>query len=182
MLNKWFLFIMIFQSSISYGQLDFPYQKPSDDILSLADAKPAPGIRLNSAATQAVLTYRDSYKSIQEMSAPELKLAGIRINPATNGPSRSTYITNLKVLDIVTNKETQVMGLPSTAFISNMAWSNDQTKMAFTQTNKDGIEIWVLDMKTAMAKKLMLIYPMSWCGQRMINLSYLPLYLRIVSS
>jgi dipeptidyl aminopeptidase/acylaminoacyl peptidase len=154
MVYKWFVVFMIFQSTLLFGQVDFPYQSPTADILSLADAKPAPGIRLNSAATQAVLTYRNSFKSIEELSAPELKLAGIRINPAINGPSRSTYITDLKILDVISQKEIVVSGLPSPALLSNLSWSNDQSKMAFTHAASTGIELWVLDMKTAVAKKL----------------------------
>ncbi len=145
---------MIFSSYNIYAQSDFPYQKPDDAILSLADAKPAPAIRLNTEATMGVMLYRQGFKSIEELAAPEMKLAGLRINPKTNSPSRTTYFYSMKILDVISQKEIDVLGLPENAKLSNFAWSNNQTLMAFTNTLAIGVELWVLNLSTKTATKL----------------------------
>jgi hypothetical protein len=57
MLKKWCVILLMFQSIFGDAQTDFPYQSPDQNIYQLADAKPAPGVRLNSEASQAVLTW-----------------------------------------------------------------------------------------------------------------------------
>jgi len=66
------------------AQVDLQYQTPHKDIGVLADASPAPWMRINAKGTKAVLLYRQSYKSIEELSETEMRLAGLRINPKTN--------------------------------------------------------------------------------------------------
>jgi dipeptidyl aminopeptidase/acylaminoacyl peptidase len=48
----------------------------------------------------------------------------------------------------------QVKGLPENPRISNMAWSPNETKMAFTHTSAKGVELWVLDVASATATKV----------------------------
>lgn len=149
-----FLGFMILNVYIGNAQSDFPYQQPDANILSLADAKPAPSIRLKHDASMALLLYRNSYKSIEELSSPEMKLAGIRVNPITNAPGRMTYFIDIKILDIASGKEQNINGLPTNGQYSNIVWSNDQSKVAFTNTIKDGVELWFLDTKTLQCTKL----------------------------
>jgi len=142
---------------ISYdneAQLDLQYQSPHQDIMVLADASPAPAIRLNTAGTSAVLMYRSSFKSIQELSETELRLAGLRINPVTNISSRARYMFDMKILDVKSSTTKNVEGLPEDARMTNFSWSPKQDFMAFTNTTSSGVELWILDMQTATTKKL----------------------------
>jgi len=152
--KKWIILFMIFNYYYGAAQSDFPYQKPDTDILSLADARPAPSIRIKADASLAVLLFRNAYKSIEEMAAPEMKLAGIRINPMTNSPSRITYFNDVKILDILSGAEYSVDGMPISPSLSNFVWSNDQSMMAFTNTVKEGMELWILDVNQKKVKKL----------------------------
>ena len=152
--KKWIFLFMIFNYYYGAAQSDFPYQKPDTDILSLADARPAPSIRIKADASLAVLLFRNAYKSIEEMAAPEMKLAGIRINPMTNSPSRITYFNDIKILDILSGTEYSIDGMPVSPALSNFVWSNDQSLMAFTNTVKEGMELWILDMNQKKVKKL----------------------------
>jgi len=152
------IFILIMMSIHLYpklrGQSTFKYQQPHQDIAALADATPAPAIRLDKKAANGVLMYRHAYRSIEELSEPELRLAGMRINPVQTITSRMTYYYNLKVLNVATGAESQVKGLPSPARLSNFAWSPDQNWMAFTHTTLKGVELWLLDIAGAQAKRL----------------------------
>ena len=139
--KKWIFLFMIFNYYYGAAQSDFPYQKPDTDILSLADARPAPSIRIKADASLAVLLFRNAYKSIEEMAAPEMKLAGIRINPMTNSPSRITYFNDIKILDILSGTEYSIDGMLVSLALSNFVWSNDKSLMVFTNMVKEGMEL-----------------------------------------
>src|SRR5690606_11956385 len=93
-------------------------------------------------------------KTLDDLNQDEMKLAGLRINPVTNISSTVTYINNLKVRKIAGKDEVQVSGLPQNPKIANVSWSRDEKKIAFTNTTANGVELWVLDVAQAKAKKL----------------------------
>ncbi len=138
------------------AQVNLDYQKPSQEILELVDVPLAPSVLLDNNKEYMVLLYRDAYKTIEELSRQELRLGGLRIDPATNIGSRTSYYNNLKIKKLVEeNAEVkEVEGLPGNPKISNLTWSPDQLKMAFTHTTSTGVELWVLDITSATAKRL----------------------------
>jgi len=81
-------------------------------------------------------------------------LGGLRVNPITNISSTVTYITNLKIRKVTDKTETQISGLPSNAKIANISWSQNEKKIAFTNTIATGVELWIIDVLSATAKKL----------------------------
>lgn len=136
------------------GQVNLNYQKPHDDILALVDAPLPPAFRINSAGTTGVMLYRKPYKSIEELSAVEMRLAGLRINPKSNIGSRVRYYYDAKILDINNNKETSISGMPEQGQLAYFLWSPDESRMAFTNTNGAQVELWVIDIAKARAMKL----------------------------
>ncbi|OZV67511.1 alpha/beta hydrolase family protein [Winogradskyella aurantia] len=138
----------------SYAQQSLSYQKPSDEILELADVELAPGVQIDSKGKNMVLLYRDQYKSIAELSETELRLAGLRINPVTNIGSRTNYITNLKVKKTTDKTAKQVKGLPENPRLSGFSWSPDESMIACLNTTSTGVEVWVLDIEQGSVKKL----------------------------
>jgi hypothetical protein len=77
-----------------------------------------------------IFLYRDTYKSIEDLSSEELRLAGLRIDPKTNIGSRITYYNNLKIQDLRTDpvRLIQVIGLPKKPKLTNITFSPDQKK------------------------------------------------------
>jgi len=138
------------------AQVNLDYQKPSGEILELVDVPLAPSVLMDNNKENMILLYRDAYKSIEELSRQELRLGGLRIDPATNIGSRTTYVNNLKLKKLTEGEAAliQVKGLPDAAKLTNLTWSPDQKKMAFTHTTSTGVELWVLDLPTATAKRL----------------------------
>jgi dipeptidyl aminopeptidase/acylaminoacyl peptidase len=147
------LFALLFTIN-SYAQQSLTYQQPSDEILELADVELAPGVQIDSKGENMVLLYRNQYKSIQELSETEMRLAGLRINPVTNIGSRTNYITNLKVKKIKDQEATQVAGLPKDARLSGFRWSPDESMIACLNTTPKGVEVWVLNIADAKVTKL----------------------------
>ena len=137
-----------------FAQENVTYQKPSQEILQLAEFERAPSIFMDSKMEYMLLSYRSTYKTLDDLNVEEMRLGGLRIDVNTNISSTLTYIENLKVRKVKDKKEIQVKGLPANPRISNVTISPDQTKIAFTNTVATGVELWVLDFKTAEAKKL----------------------------
>lgn len=137
-----------------HSQENLKYQVPPDKILELVDAPLAPGILMDRDAEYMVMVYREKYKSIAELSENELRLGGLRINPATNIGSRTTFYNNLEIKTLSGNEIRKVKGIPENPRLSGFSWSPDQKRMAFLHTTNTGVELWVLNVEEAIAIKL----------------------------
>ncbi|UKB85899.1 prolyl oligopeptidase family serine peptidase [Chryseobacterium sp. MEBOG06] len=136
------------------AQENITYQKPSAEILKLADYQRPPSVLMNNKKDWVVFTYRATYKTLQDLSQQEMKLGGLRINPVTNISSTATYFNNLKIRKISDKNEIQVKNLPAEARITYISFSPDEKKLAFTNTTTKGVELWIVDMETVSAKKV----------------------------
>ena len=138
----------------SGAQIDLTYQEPPEEIVALADVAPPPYVMLDDNGDWMVMLHRSAFKSIEEVSATEYRLAGLRINPKNNGSSRTRFYTHISILNIKTGEEKTVTGLPSKPFISNFNWAPDFKKFAFTNSTEKGIELWVCELENASAKRI----------------------------
>lgn len=145
------LFLVVFAT---HAQENLNYQKPPKEILDLADYERAPSVSMDSKKEYMLLSYTNTYKSLEDLNQDEMKLGGLRINPTTNISSTVTYINNLKISKVKNGTPKQVSGLPKDAKITNISWSPDEKKIAFTNTTDKGVELWYIDVATASAKKL----------------------------
>jgi dipeptidyl aminopeptidase/acylaminoacyl peptidase len=152
-----FITLLFFEiTSITLAQENLSYQKPSAEILVLAEYERAPSVSMDSKKEYMLLSYRNTYKTLDDLNQEEMRLGGLRINPVTNISSSVTYINNLKIRKIAAKEETQVTGLPLNARLTNISWSPDEKKIAFTNTTNSGVELWIIDVATAAAKKITL--------------------------
>ncbi|ROH94383.1 S9 family peptidase [Chryseobacterium cucumeris] len=136
------------------AQENISYQKPSAEILKLADYERPPSVLMNSKKDWVVFTYRPTYKTLEDLSQNEMKLGGLRINPVTNISSSMIYSNNLNIRKFNDKNEIQVKNLPSHSKIAYVSFSPDEKKLAFTNTTSKGVELWIVDMETASAKKI----------------------------
>jgi len=148
------LLLLLLLSSFVYGQENLSYQKPPKSILDLADYERAPSVNIDANKEFMLLSYRNTYKSLDDLNQEEMRLGGLRINPVTNISSTVTYINNLKIKKLTDKDEVQVKGLPENPRISNLSMSINQKKIAFSHTTTNGIELWVIDVATVQATKL----------------------------
>ena len=135
------------------------YQEPVDEIKSLVEAPLAPQVRLDSRGEHLLLLYRDSYKTIAELSEPELRLGGLRVNPLINAGSRTRYYNALAMKDLgegaaPDSTVVPVQGLPTKPRLAHFTWSPDERYVAFTHAAEKGVEIWLLDVTSQRARRL----------------------------
>ena len=136
------------------GRDGLPYQLPPQEIIDLVDAPSTPAMSLSPRNNVILLQDNPSLPSIDILAAEELRLAGIRFDPRTNGPSHGWYRTGMQLMDIDGGNLRNVTGLPQTPRIRSTSWSPDGQKVAFLHTEENGIELWVLDIATAHASRL----------------------------
>ncbi|MGL6037278.1 MAG: prolyl oligopeptidase family serine peptidase [Soonwooa sp.] len=141
-------------AALGFAQENVSYQKPSAEILKLADYDRPPSIMMDSKRETVILTYRSTYKTLEDLNQDEMKLGGLRINPVTNISSTMTYSNNLKIKKVNAKSETQVTGLPQKARLAYFQLSPDEKSLAFTNTTAKGVELWIVDLASASAKKI----------------------------
>lgn len=155
MLKKILSFTALITFSMSmYAQENITYQKPSEEILTLADFEMAPAISMNSTKDQAILVYRNTYKTLDDLNQEEMRLGGLRINPKTSISSTMTFYTKIKVKNLLTQMETEIKNLPQSAKITYLTWSPDEKKIAFINNTNQGNELWYIDLNNAQAHQL----------------------------
>ena len=140
-------------TSIS-AQENLGYQLPPKEILQLADYQRAPAVSMNTKKTLMLLSYRPTYKTLEDLNQTEISLAGLRVNPVTNISSSMSFISDLKMRYLKDDNIMEFKGLQAGMKIANVTWSPDETKIAFTNTVANGTELWMADFSTATAKKL----------------------------
>jgi dipeptidyl aminopeptidase/acylaminoacyl peptidase len=145
------------------------YKMPPKAIADLVDAPGTPGVSVSPNKKHILILERSSLPSIEELSQPELRLAGLRINPATNGRSRTRYYTGMIIQDMDSGKQKRVKGLPKNGRISNVSWSPNAKHIAMTVTHDAQINLYLVKAASGRASLLLkaplnAIYgsPFSW--------------------
>ncbi|QHV95070.1 alpha/beta hydrolase family protein [Spirosoma endbachense] len=141
-------------SLVSRAQDAPTYQTPPKVLADLVTVPPTPTVRMSAKGDMMLIFEQASVPTIAELSQPELKLAGLRLNPANSGPSRMPYITGLKLKKLTDKDEKAITGLPATPQISYVQWSPDETKIAFANSTDSQIDFYIADVATATAKKV----------------------------
>ncbi|MCC7318020.1 MAG: hypothetical protein IT219_05770, partial [Bacteroidales bacterium] len=149
--------ILLFAAQNSFSQ-EFNYQLPPQAIIDMVDSPSTPNVSIGTKVGKILLLQGSELPVIADLASPELKLAGVRIDPNTNGPSRSSYSQSLALMDIDGKNEIPVKGLPAAPRLRNISWSPDEKHIAFTQTTENTIELWVVEVATATARKLTKAY------------------------
>lgn len=137
------------------AQENITFQKPSSEILALADFVRPPQMRISNDHNWILFLYRPTYKSLAELGQEEMKLAGLRINPVTNVESAETFFNKFSLKKIADDKEiTSFKGMPADPALANLSFSPDNTKLAFTNTNATGTALFILDLKSLQVTQL----------------------------
>ncbi len=130
------------------------YRLPSPALVEMVDAPPTPLVSVAPGDEWMLLLQSPNLPSIAELAERELRLAGLRIKPQTNGPSRTRPYVGLELLRIADLKKVPVTGLPETPRIGNVRWAPDGAHFCFTNTGPAGIELWVVETTSGTARRL----------------------------
>ncbi|MEO6049823.1 MAG: S9 family peptidase, partial [Pyrinomonadaceae bacterium] len=129
------------------------YKKPDKAILDVLNAPAIPTTLVSPTHDRIALLEPLRYPPISELAQPMLRIAGLRINPNTNGQHRQAYSNGLKLKNVSDGKEITVT-LPAGAQIISPAWSPDGKSLAAGNVTPTGVEIWIIDTTSGKAQKI----------------------------
>ena len=140
-------------SAASLAAAQQPYRTPPPVVVTMMDAPPPPVTVVSPDRAWLLLADRAAMPTIAELSQPMLRLAGSRIDPATDGPFRAVHYTGLR-LERIADGATRSVAAPADAKLGYPTWSPDGRYVAFTVTGADGIALWVATVATGEAAAL----------------------------
>lgn len=121
----------VFCGSFAHANEQDSYQTPSKALADLVDAKLAPTTRLSPDNQWMAFLERQRIATLQELAKPELKLAGIKLNPKnfSRARPRSKYLS-ITFKHLENGQNFTVKGLPEGRILSP-SWSPDSQHLAF---------------------------------------------------
>ena len=152
-LGKFFAAAVAITMLSAYALAQQGYKKPPKEVLDILSAPVTPTASISPTRDMLLLATGLRYPPLADLAQPMLRLAGLRINPATNGPHRFSYSVALSLKRISDGSETKI-DLPADAKVTYLQWSGDGKHFAFLNTTPTGIEAWVGDSATGKIHKL----------------------------
>jgi dipeptidyl aminopeptidase/acylaminoacyl peptidase len=121
--------------------------------MAVLDAPWPPSAHVSPTGDTIVLADRDIYSTLQERAAPYLRLAGVRVDPRSNGPYGASYRTGFTIVRVENGRQRRVR-LPEGARLSAPRYSGDGKHLAFTNTTASGVELWVAEVASGRARRI----------------------------
>jgi dipeptidyl aminopeptidase/acylaminoacyl peptidase len=141
-------------ASWTAAQTALTYQKPPSAIEELLYAPVTPVVKASPNHSMLLVEQPQSFPTIAEVAQPRHRLAGIRFNPATNGPSREVSSVKVWLQRLADGARQPLAGLPPTLKASHATWSPDSKRVAFVQKEPAGLQLWVVDVAKASARRV----------------------------
>lgn len=143
--------LILLLTGTAFGQET--YKQPPKEVMDVLNAPVTPNASINPTRDAMLLVEGIRYPPIADLAQPMYRLAGLRINPATNGLHRAPYNISYTLKRIGDGTEIKI-AVPANPRLSAPEWSADGKHFAFTNTIADGIELWIGDTATGKVHKL----------------------------
>ncbi len=153
-MKQFLLFLCIFPALTSRAQDQTKYQEPPAVMKDLLLAPGTPSVSLSRKGDWMLLMERSSYPTIAELAEPELRIAGLRMNPANFSASRSGSIIKMTLRNLVTKTDYPVKGLPADLHASAVQWSPNDSLIAFTHSSETRVDLYVLRVADQQARQV----------------------------
>lgn len=129
------------------------YQKPPREVLDVLNAPKPPVVSVSPDRTMLLLAQPSGNPTIADIARPMLRLAGFRMDPASNGPHLVSYLTGLKLQRLTGGAEIPV-ATPAGARITTFRWSPDGKQVAFAVATEAGTQLWLAATASGQSRKL----------------------------
>ena len=130
-----------------------PYREPPAEIVKILDAAPLPWVSTSPAGDTLLLLERETLPPIRELAQPMLRLAGQRVNPATNARFGPRSVVGMTLLDVASGEQRR-LELDGQAGYGFPLWSADGTQVAFTVTTGTGVSLSLASVAKGTVKSL----------------------------
>lgn len=129
------------------------YRRPPPAILRILDAPPTPAIVMSPAHDGLLLVQGERYPAIADLAAPILRLAGLRIDPRTNGPHLPPRTIGLTAISLRDDSRRPIQ-LPVNGHFGMPVFAPTGRQFALANTTPTGIEVWIGDSSTASVRRI----------------------------
>jgi dipeptidyl aminopeptidase/acylaminoacyl peptidase len=165
MLNRFVLLAAIAGSCLGVGELmgdDRAYQLPPQEVIDIIDAPPEPAVRFSPNAKWMLLIERDAMPDIADVSRRKLQLAGLRIDPVSNGGFQTSFSKAIKLQP----RSEVPPGSPNApppidipleegAKVSAVSWAHDSQSFVYTIVTDHGQQLWIASVNSPTQPKLL---------------------------
>ena len=173
------LCLLVGSTIMSHGQDAVTYQKPPEAIERMLDARPTPSVSISPDRKTMLVEQPADFPTIADVAEPRFRLAGIRFNPASNGPSREFPWVGLSLQSLDGSAPRPIAGLPARLRATHVMWSPDGRSIAFVErtsasdhaaaahkpgaagtaatkaaANGAGLQLYVIDVMSAHARRV----------------------------
>jgi dipeptidyl aminopeptidase/acylaminoacyl peptidase len=138
---------------IASAETPTQYQRPPRAILDVLNAPTPPTVIVSPARDFVLLVQTERYPSIADVAAPMLRLAGLRIDPRTNGPHLPTHVTRISVVSIKDGTERRIE-LPIGGHFGMPLLNATGRLFAIDNVTPAGIELWIGDVASGKLRQI----------------------------
>jgi dipeptidyl aminopeptidase/acylaminoacyl peptidase len=147
------LLVPLLQLASAFAWAADVYQKAPPAIREVLDAPATPVVSLSPTRDRLIIVQGVRYPPLADLAEPMLRLAGYRINPLNNGPSRPPRYVSLALKPIPDGPLKRV-SVPSNSRLGSPAWSPDGKMFAFARYGSSVVELWVVDAASGATRRL----------------------------
>jgi dipeptidyl aminopeptidase/acylaminoacyl peptidase len=154
MIRNQFVFAALTAALPVLAQAPLAYQKPPQVIADLVDVENPPTPLVDAHARVLALVKRPALLSLADLAQPELRLAGLRINPRTHNAARTRSLQGLTLQELATGKAIPITGLPAGLRFEHPVFSPEGGHLALVEIQASGMALWTVATATGQARRL----------------------------
>ncbi|CAN5350697.1 S9 family peptidase [soil metagenome] len=151
--KRFFLVVAAMSALVMSAAAQGSYKQPPKEIMDVLNAPGIPFTSVSPSRDKIALLDPLRYPPISELAQPMLRIAGLRINPNTNGQHRQAYSLSLTIKNVSDGKEMPV-AFPAGAKLFGTQWAPDGKHIAIANLTPAGNELWVVDTANGKAQKI----------------------------
>ncbi|MBC8022722.1 MAG: S9 family peptidase [Burkholderiales bacterium] len=131
------------------------YREPPEAIRAVLDARALPARTIDPTGKTLAIAEMRRYPSIEQLSRPFLRLAGMRIDPASNGPHRVAHVNRLVLRALEDSRAAErEVALPAEGDFYSFNFSPDGRRFTLLRRTSSATELWAGDVASARAAAL----------------------------
>jgi dipeptidyl aminopeptidase/acylaminoacyl peptidase len=141
--------LVIWQTKAS----DSGYQMPSSNLAKVVDAELIPESKLSADGRWLALLKRSRVVALEELTLPEMALAGIKFNPATFMQNSSRVYSGIELKHVETGSVVKISGLPL-GKLRHVQWASNSQYISFIVEQHDKATLWLYDIKNRQTRQI----------------------------
>lgn len=146
--------LLLAPAPLAQAQGALAYQQPPKAILDMFDMANPPQPLVDLEARTLALLQRPAFLALADLAQPELRLAGLRINPRTHNQSRTRPFSGFSLQALASGKAIALSGLPAKLALEYPSFSPTGAHFAFIEVQEQGLALWVVDVASGQARGL----------------------------